>query len=61
MSRCGGEPNGEVVTSEFRGHNELEASLDALGYRVREIRQAPDPPAGSSSPSPEFAGCAGSL
>jgi SAM-dependent methyltransferase len=40
--------DGAVSTSDstlrFRGRGELEASLDALGYLVRDVRQAPDRP-----------------
>ncbi|HEY0937037.1 MAG TPA: SAM-dependent methyltransferase, partial [Trebonia sp.] len=40
--------DGAVVRSDstlrFRGRDEVEASLAAQGYRVRDVRQAPDRP-----------------
>ncbi|WP_440063967.1 class I SAM-dependent methyltransferase [Streptosporangium sp. OZ121] len=40
--------DGAVVTSDstlrFRGHDEVEASLVANGYRVLDVREAPDRP-----------------
>ena len=40
--------DGEVITSDstlrFRGRDELESSLDAQGYRVLDVRDAPDRP-----------------
>jgi hypothetical protein len=40
--------DGAVITSDstlrFRGRDELESSLTARGYRVLEVRDAPDRP-----------------
>jgi SAM-dependent methyltransferase len=40
--------DGAVITSEstlrFRGHDELAASLAAAGYRILDVREAPDRP-----------------
>jgi hypothetical protein len=40
--------DGAVLTSDstlrFRDRTEVEASLAAAGYRVREVREAPDRP-----------------
>jgi len=40
--------DGTVVTSDstlrFRGRAEVEASLTALGYQIRDVREAPDRP-----------------
>jgi len=41
-------PDGEVLTSDstlrFRGREEVESALAAHGYRVEEVRGAPDRP-----------------
>ncbi len=48
--------DGAVVTSDstlrFRGRDEVEASLAARGYRVLEVRDAPDRPGRESCSSP---------
>ena len=45
---CTFQADGAVVTSDstlrFRGRDEVEASLAAQGYRLRDVRQAPDRP-----------------